>query len=79
MDVRPPRSNQKNLLAHRSIWWVVQVHANRARARYRYRTRVVKEKMIGCIQMLGPSGGKQNSMLIVGRTQIPFGDRRGLT
>jgi len=33
MDVRPPRSNQKNLLAHRSIWLVVQVHARRARAR----------------------------------------------
>jgi hypothetical protein len=40
---------------------------------------VVKRKMIGGIQMLGPSGGQQNSILIVGRTELPFGDRWGMT
>ncbi len=40
---------------------------------------VVKEKMIGCIQMLGPSGGQQNSILIVGQTELPFGERWGIT
>ena len=34
--------------------------------------------MIGRMQMLGSSGGKQNSILIVGRTRIPFGDRWGM-
>jgi hypothetical protein len=40
---------------------------------------VVKEKMIGGIQMLGLSRGKQNSILIVGQTELPFGDRWGMT
>jgi hypothetical protein len=40
---------------------------------------VVKQKMIGCIQMLGPSGGKQNFILIVGRTELPFAERWGMT
>jgi hypothetical protein len=69
MDVRPP-AGPENSLAHHSIWRTVQVHVPRARARYRSQPMVVKEKMIGkmivCIQMLGPSGGKQNSILIVG-------------
>jgi hypothetical protein len=34
---------------------------------------VVKEKMIGGIQMLGPSGGQQNSILIVGRNRDTLG------
>src|ERR1700693_4411644 len=65
----------ENSLAHHSIWRTVQGHAPRARARYRSRTMVVKEKMSGGIQMLGPSGGQQNSILIVGRTELPFGER----
>jgi len=40
---------------------------------------VVKEKMIGGIQMLGPSDGKQHSIRIVVRTELPFGDRWGMT
>jgi len=38
---------------------------------------VVKEKMIGCIQMLEPSGGKQN-FILVGRTELPFAERWGM-
>ena len=30
--------------------------------------------MIGRMQMLGSSGGKQNSILIVGPTELPYGD-----
>jgi len=40
---------------------------------------VVKEKMIGCIQMLRPSGGQQNSILIIGQTELPFGEHWGMT
>ena len=79
MDVRPPPVGPQSIPAHPSIWRAVQVHARRARARYRCRTMVVKEKMIGGIQMLGPSGGQQNSILIVGETELPFGDRWGRT
>src|SRR5713101_4670299 len=78
MDVRP-RVGPQSIPAHPSIWRAVQVHARRARARYRCRTMVVKQKMIGCIQMLGPSGGQQNSILIVGQTELRFGERWGIT
>ena len=55
----------------------MQVHVPRARARYRCRTMVVKEKMIGCIQMLGPSGGQQDSIRIIGQTELRFGETLG--
>ena len=40
---------------------------------------VVKEKMIGGIQMLGPSGGQQDSIRIVGQTELRFGEAGGIT
>ena len=38
---------------------------------------VVKGKMIGCIQMLGPSGGQQDSIRIIGQTELRFGETLG--
>jgi hypothetical protein len=42
---------------------------------------VVKEKrsvkMIGCIQMLGPTGGQQDSIRIVGQTELRLANAWG--